>query len=431
MDKTSDEVVFTVSPHGNSKKSTVPFYPIKKSTMKDDLTFKSPAVAFMNAVKSAGGIVGARDSGELPRSKRQVYDLNRNMKKTDQVDELLQYSKHREEAIVIEHHDVPEDLWVLGKSHMTNDLSRFCTSELVNHPFSVDPTFNFGQYEVTPFTYKHLFLKSKRTGLAPTFVGPTAIHHSKQKSVYKKIVSTVVNTSPHLSKNAKGFITDGEQALHDSLKEDLKHATGLRCFRHFYQNCKDKLCSLKIRTKKEQKFFLHKVFDDSGSGDGILDAIDKSNLKRRLSAAEEPLKKEEEKFTGADTSGFWLYLHGQRSMMKKCMIADARNKAGMPCDSSGVPLRCYTNQSESVNNKLTRQKEAIVKNDKNKVNLTKLQFKRDVWEEVDKHQQEELEMAICGLSQEFELLDMVCHLEHPADEWFEMTSQQRKCCFKI
>ena len=249
LDKTSDEVVFTVSPHGNSKKSTVPFYPTKKSTMnaiKDNLTSKSPADAFMNAVKSAGGIVGAREPGELPRSKRQVYDLNRNMKKTDQVDELLQYSKHREEAIVIEHHDVPEDLWVLGKSHMTNDLSRFCTSELVNHPFSVDPTFNFGQYDVTPFTYKHLFLKSKRTGLAPTFVGPTAIHHSKQKSVYKKIVSAVVNTSPHLSKNAKGFITDGEQALHDSLKEDLKHATGLRCFRHFYQNCKDKLCSLKI-----------------------------------------------------------------------------------------------------------------------------------------------------------------------------------------
>lgn len=169
------------------------------------------------------------------------------------------------------------------------------------------------------------------------------------------------------------------------------------------------------------------MFGDSGSGDGIRDAIDKSDLKRRLSAAEEPLKKEEQKFTGADTSEFWLYLHGQRSMMKKCMIADARNKAGMPCDSSGVPLRCYTNQSKSVNNKLTRQKEAIVKNDKNKVNLTKLQFTRDVWEEDDKHQQEELEMAICGLNQEFKLMDMVRHLERPADEWFEMTSQQRKC----
>ena len=112
-------------------------------------------------------------------------------------------------------------------------------------------------------------------------------------------------------------------------------------------------------------------------------------------------------------------------MGKKCMIADARNKAGMPCDGSGVPLRCYTNQSESVNNKLARQKEAIVKNNKNKVHLTKLQFMRDVWEEVHKHQQEELEMAIS--SQEFELMDMVRQLERPADEWFEMTRQQRKC----
>ena len=101
------------------------------NAIKDNLTSKSPAVAFMDAVKTAGGIVGAREPGELPRSKRQVYDLNRNMKKTDQVDELLQYLKHGEEAIVIEHHDVPEDLWVLGKSRMTNDLSRFCTSELV------------------------------------------------------------------------------------------------------------------------------------------------------------------------------------------------------------------------------------------------------------------------------------------------------------
>ena len=73
----------------------------------------------------------------------------------------------------------------------------------------------------------------------------------------------------------------------------------------------------------------------------------------------------------------------------------------MPCDRSGTPLGSYTNQSESVNNKLTRQKEAIVKNDENKVDLSKLQFTKDVWEEVDKHQQEELQMAICGLSAEY------------------------------
>lgn len=35
-------------------------------------------------------------------------------------------------------------------------------------------------------------------------------------------------------------------------------------------------------------------------------------------------------------------------------------------------------------------------------------------EEVDRHQQEELKLAICGLSNEYELPDVVAHLEVPA-----------------
>ena len=91
-------------------------------------------------------------------------------------------------------------------------------------------------------------------------------------------------------------------------------------------------------------------------------------------------------------------------MMKKSMIVTARRKAGMPdAESTGRPEHCYTNQSESVNNKLTRQKESITKNDKSKGDMSKLQFTRDVWEEVDKQQQFELQMALCGLSEEYEL----------------------------
>ena len=74
---------------------------------------------------------------------------------------------------------------------------------------------------------------------------------------------------------------------------------------------------------------------------------------------------------------------------------------------------------------MTRQKEAIVKNDKNKVDLSKLQFTKDVLEEVDKHQQEELHIAICGLSAEYELADVVAHLAVPPEEWFEMSAVQR------
>ena len=42
------------------------------------------------------------------------------------------------------------------------------------------------------------------------------------------------------------------------------------------------------------------------------------------------------------------------------MIRNARKKAGMPTNKMGNDLRSYTNQSETIIYKLTRQKEAII-----------------------------------------------------------------------
>jgi len=78
--------------------------------------------------------------------------MKRIMRKVNEIGDLLQYKMNREEPIVFEHHDVPEDLWLLAKPHMTTDLSRFCTSDQLSYPLSVDPAFNFGKFEVTHFT---------------------------------------------------------------------------------------------------------------------------------------------------------------------------------------------------------------------------------------------------------------------------------------
>lgn len=183
--------------------------------------------------------------------------------------------------------------------------------------------------------------------------------------------------------------------------------------------------SSEFRKKKNKSFFLEAVFGKGQVSDGILDAKDKSDLKNRLSGAKGLLKREEEKLTGRSAPEFWNYISARKKMMQKGMIATARQKAGMPLDASGTPLKSYTNQSESINNKLTRQKEAMAKNDKTKVNLTKLQFTRHVWEEVDRHQQEELQLAICGLSEEYELADLAAHLAVSTEKWFNMNRNQR------
>ena len=201
------------------------------------------------------------------------------------------------------------------------------------------------------------------------------------------------------------------------------HATGLRCFKHFNQNCRDKLHKFGIPKKQDQKFFLEVVFGNDDS-DGILDAKYKTDLKNRLTEAKESLDREELKLTGGRAPEFWNYVNAHKKMMQKSMIATARQKAGMPLDISGAPLKSYNNQSESINNKLTSQKEATERNNKSKVNLTKLQFTRDVWEQVDKHQHKQLQLAICGLSEEYKLADVIAHLAVPAEQWFNMNQNQ-------
>lgn len=279
-----------------------------------------------------------------------MYNLKHKMSKTDQVDELLLYVKHSEKPLVLEHHDVPEDFWVFAMPHMCIDLACFCTSEALSHSFSVDPTFNSREFEVTPYSYKYLLLKCKRTNELPLFVGLTAIHHSKTKATYKKVVSAVAANSPDLAAKEKGFITDGEQALHDALGESMKKSTGLHCFNHFHQNCKKKLTNKGVPRKQDQKFFLDMVFGDDE--EAILNSKDGDKLKAHLNAARPSLDEQETRLMSTSTSQFSIYLDSHRKMMKRSMITSTRIKVGMPCDQSRNPKKCYTHQSEAVNNKL-------------------------------------------------------------------------------
>ena len=187
-----DEVVFDVAPHGNRKEGDCkPFYPTQKSTLqaiKQELSLKPASEVFKMVSNSVGGILGARQPEQLPRSKQQLHDMKSKMKKSVvEVEELLPYAKSMEDPIVLEHHHVPEDRWVLGKEHMCNDLSRFCCSEIMSFPLSVDPTFNFGRFEVTPYSYKHLFLKSSRTNETPVFLGRQQFTLAKTNQCSRKL----------------------------------------------------------------------------------------------------------------------------------------------------------------------------------------------------------------------------------------------------
>ena len=87
------KVLFEAPSHGNSKTKRKPFYPTKKSTLqgiKDELSYNSAAAAFTNIPASAGGVLNAREPGDLPTSRKQLHDMKRMMRKVDEIGDLLQ-----------------------------------------------------------------------------------------------------------------------------------------------------------------------------------------------------------------------------------------------------------------------------------------------------------------------------------------------------
>ena len=74
-------------------------------------------------------------------------------------------------ALLYWHHsDISEDLWVLGTKNITIEISNAITL-----PISVDPTFNFGAYDISPFIYRSVVFQCKSKNLAKKWVPVTMV----------------------------------------------------------------------------------------------------------------------------------------------------------------------------------------------------------------------------------------------------------------
>ena len=96
--------------------------------------------------------------------------------------------------------------FVLARDRQLDDLVRFCT---VPTSLTVDPTFNLGDFDVTPVTYRHLMLESVRYGSCPLFIGPTLVHYKKTFHTYVFFASTLIGLRKGLQR-LRAFGTDGE-----------------------------------------------------------------------------------------------------------------------------------------------------------------------------------------------------------------------------
>ncbi|CAH3171111.1 unnamed protein product [Porites lobata] len=80
------------------------------------------------------------------------------------------------------------------------DLERFCTNPCKPGILSVDTTYNCGEFYVTPTTYRHQLLLSKRTGKHPVLLGPTLIHKHRDQEAFSYLASSMTRLKPSLTR---------------------------------------------------------------------------------------------------------------------------------------------------------------------------------------------------------------------------------------
>ena len=186
-------------PHGNCKLQTTGYirtWTSTKTFLKSASEESKPReVVYKTVTEELGGLSGCTGIGQLPRGRQQVKDFGRKSKdktnvplnnlsgtgkKDDPWFRLLgdckKQASDRKSAFIRDVRVAPEPLCVLTTDRQLNDMVRFCCDPVEFKPFTVDPTFDIGDYNVMPITYQHLLLENRKDGKHPSMIGPVLIH---------------------------------------------------------------------------------------------------------------------------------------------------------------------------------------------------------------------------------------------------------------
>ena len=414
------EVPIKVAPHGNSTKNKQPFLRTQCSTLesiKENIPSMSPKEILNETYSKAGGLLQMSSAGEVGRNLRQIYNIKSSQGCTssltskcdkDLVYELLEQHYVSEKGFVRNVNFAEGVMSVIGTDQQFEDIVRFCANENMAYGsvLGIDPTFNLGDFFVTPTVFEHKMIKNKTTGKHPNFIGPTLIHQDRKFSTYHYFASEIKKLRPAMQ-GLVSFGTDGEEALSSVFLSVFPRSVHLLCSLHKRDNLTRKLRELKA-DEANIKQILSDIFG-SRIGDthfqGLIDADDCTDFMQKV----EMVKPKWESLCPSFVEWFLKY---EADLMCTSMVASVRANAGL-----GSPPKPFTtNSNESLNNLLKR----------------KVNFKRSEWPHFNKlllafvnDQQAEFEKAVFGQG-EYELTDEFKYLEVAHCSWIQMSGEQRK-----
>ena len=279
-------------PHGNSKARTsyTRILPSTREKMKQSVFQKGKTVkeSLDEVYLASGDVTMARSLGELPRGPNDIYNARHSANQSSERPSLLRGSQRKKyqnnkdvhvnsiwtllerakreeelskDAVFIRECAIHPDFFVvIANDQQLTELVQFCTNPKKCSVLGIDPTFNIFDRNIslTVTTYRNLKLENPKTGKAPVFVGPLLMHQRKDWQTYSKFAHALVTLKPELE-GVLSVGTDGEKALIDGFKRNMRFAVFLRCFLHFKDNIERELGSRGI-TGDEKKRFVSEIF---------------------------------------------------------------------------------------------------------------------------------------------------------------------------
>ena len=119
---------------------------------------------------------------------------------------------------------------VLCSKQQMSDLVRFCCDPFEFCILGIDPTFNLGEFSVTPTVYRHLLVQNA-AGNSPLMLGSLLVHYCKEFRNYNYFFSLLIGLKQETT-TVKAIDTDGEKTLVDAALHNFPQAAYVRCFRH-------------------------------------------------------------------------------------------------------------------------------------------------------------------------------------------------------
>ena len=284
------EVPVKMVAHRNSKRNQRPYFRTQASTleaMKENLPTMQPKEVVDTTYKHAGGVLNVKSSSEVCRDRTQVYNMKRykgctsrglssNCNK-DLVYDLLEQHYSSESNFVRNVGFDDSVMSVVGLEQQFDDIERFCACDdpTRGSVLGVDPTFNLGDFYVTPTTYEHKLLRNRKTGKHPVFIGPVMIHQNRKHDTYYYFASQLRKMRPGLE-GLSAIGTDGEEALSSAFKTVFPGSSHLLCQIHKRDNIMLKLRSMNAKepTAKQILGDIFGITDGESRFTGLIDSLD-------------------------------------------------------------------------------------------------------------------------------------------------------------